>query len=69
MYNWSIDERRLKKNPESYKIWRLEQLVNFGLNGRKISKNELKKYWRRIKIDPARRNFLSVILDEGRNIK
>lgn len=62
MYNWSIDEKELKKDPELYKIWRLEQLANFGLNGEKIKSEDLKKYWDKIKIDPARRKFLSAIL-------
>lgn len=62
MYNWSIDEKELKKDPERYKIWRLEQLANFGLNGEKIKLEDLKKYWDKIKIDPARRKFLSAIL-------
>ncbi|OGI64882.1 hypothetical protein A2647_03000 [Candidatus Nomurabacteria bacterium RIFCSPHIGHO2_01_FULL_40_24b] len=62
MYNWSIDEKELKKDPERYKIWQLEQLANFGLNGGKIKSEDLKKYWDKIKIDPARRKFLSAIL-------
>ncbi|MDP3956789.1 MAG: hypothetical protein Q8P97_02225 [bacterium] len=62
MYNWSTDEKELKKDPERYKIWRLEQLANFGLNGEKIKSEDLKKYWDKIKIDPARRKFLSAIL-------
>lgn len=62
MYNWSTDEKELKKDPENYKIWRLEQLANFGLNGEKIKLEDLKKYWDKIKIDPARRKFLSAIL-------
>ena len=62
MYNWSIDEQKLKKNKERYIIWRLEQMVNFGLAGGKINKSDLKKYWRKIDIDPNRRKFLSLLL-------
>ena len=62
MYNWSTDEKKLKKNPETYTLWRLEQLINFGLRGEKINKKALKKYWDKIRIDPARRNFLKKIL-------
>lgn len=62
MYNWSVDEKQLKNNPERYKIWRLEQLANFGLNGEKINSKDLKKYWEKIKIDSARRKFLRAIL-------
>lgn len=64
MYNWSIDEKKLKKSPEKYAIWKLEQMVNFGLFGNKLNQNELKKYWSKIKIDPARKRFLEIILDK-----
>ncbi len=62
MHNWSTDITQLKKNPEKYKIWKLEQLVNFGLNKEKINKKDLKKHWNDISIDPARKNFLNIIL-------
>lgn len=44
MYNWAVDEKAFKREsePETYAIWRLEQLVNFGLDGKKIPKAELK---------------------------
>lgn len=64
MYNWSVDLKELKKDKEKYKIWRLEQLINYGLNGEKISKKDLKKYWNKINIDKDRRRFLEMILWE-----
>ncbi len=62
MHNWSTDVTQLKKNPEKYTIWKLEQMINFGLDGEKISTKELKKYWNRIDIDPMRRKFLFFLL-------
>lgn len=62
MYNWSVDESALKKHPKKHAIWKLEQLINFGLNGEKISRKLLKKYWNKIRIDPARRRFLHFLL-------
>jgi hypothetical protein len=62
MHNWSTDTTQLKKSPEKYKIWKLEQLVNFGLNKEKISKENLKKYWNKLTIDPAKKKFLHLIL-------
>ncbi|MBI5413127.1 hypothetical protein HZA42_02135 [Candidatus Peregrinibacteria bacterium] len=62
MYNWSTDTSELKKNKEKYKIWKLEQLINFGLNKEKISKMDIKKYWNHIHVDSARRKFLHLIL-------
>lgn len=64
MYNWSVREDELKENKDKYDAWKLEQMVNFGLNGEKINKKELKKYWSQIKIDPARRRFLEILLNE-----
>ncbi len=64
MYNWTIDENNLKKNKEKYAIWRLEQLVNFGLNGEKINMEELKKYWSKLDLDPARKRFLELFLHD-----
>lgn len=63
MYNWSTDEEQLKKDPEKYAIWKLEQLVNFGLNDEKISQADLKRYWTSLTIDPARRKFLDLLLN------
>ena len=62
MRNWSIDEERLKKDPEAYALWRLEQLINYGLGDEKISRADLVKYWDRIEMDPARRKFFSLLL-------
>ena len=62
MYNWSTDEKNLKKNSEKYAIWKLEQMVNFGLGKEKLNAKELKKYWNQIVIDPARRKFLELII-------
>lgn len=62
MHNWSTDVKQLKKDPERYAVWKLEQQVNFGLDKAKISKRDLKKNWNNIDIDPARRKFLHLIL-------
>lgn len=64
MRNWSTDTKTLKKNPENYKIWKLEQTINFGLCGKKLETKELKKYWPKLKIDPARRRFLKMLLND-----
>jgi len=65
MYNWSIDEKKFKKeDPKRYKIWRLEQSINYGEPGEKLQKQELKKYWDFIRdnIDPSYRLFLEFLL-------
>lgn len=67
MYNWSVDLNKLKKFPEKYNIWRLEQLINFGLNNERLDKQLLKKYWKKLHLDPARRKFLEMILWEKKS--
>ncbi|MDD5221354.1 MAG: hypothetical protein PHV47_02015 [Candidatus Pacebacteria bacterium] len=62
MKNWSTDTKKLKKSKEQFVIWKLEQMINFGLSGEKIKESDLKKYWKIINIDPAKRNFLSLLI-------
>lgn len=63
MYNWSVDEKKFKKeNPEGYKIWRLEQMINYGLGGEKLNKKLVKKYWRILFMDPLTKKYLKFLL-------
>ena len=65
MYNWSTDEKRFKKeSPKEYKLWRLTQLINYGLDGEKLDREEVKKAWPKIKnrLDPDLGNFLEFLL-------
>ncbi len=64
MYNWSVDEKAFKKaDPEEYEKWRLEQMINFGLNGEKISEVQLRKYWDKLHLEPSRKRYLELVLD------
>ncbi len=58
MRNWSTDIDKLKKYPEKYELWKLEQLINFGLNGEKIPVSQLKKYFTKLSIDSKKRAYL-----------
>lgn len=62
MYNWNVNIARLKKNPDKYAKFVLEQRINFGLNGQKLSKKGLRKYWNQLDIDPAKKNYLQKIV-------
>jgi len=62
MYNWSVDTTKLEKHPEQYAIWKLEQLINYGLDGEKIKINLLRKYWSKLRIDPKKRDALTFLL-------
>ena len=53
------------KNPEKFSIWRLEQLINFGLGKEKLDLDELRKYWGEARIDPFKRKILSLFLYES----
>ena len=65
MINWSIDEQKFKKeHPKEYRIWRLTQLINYGLDGEKLATKEVIKFWPLIndKIDVPTQVYLSFLL-------
>lgn len=62
MRNWSTDIKELKKDKKKYAIWRIEQMVNFGLDGKKLNKKELKKNWTKLHLDPDKKKFLKKLL-------
>lgn len=62
MYNWSVDTTELKKDKEQYTIWRLEQLLNYGLAGAKLDRALIKKYWGKLSLDPLTRDYLDFLL-------
>ena len=64
MYNWSTDITKLKKDREKFLRWRLGQLINFGLNGEKLSRRTLKGKLKDLEIDPQKKKFLTLLLNE-----
>lgn len=62
MYNWNTDTTKWNKKSDSYLIWKLEQLINFGLGKEKLNLKLTKKYWSRLALDPQRKKFLELIL-------
>ena len=62
MYNWSVDTKRLKKDKPAWEKWQLEQKINFGLRGSKISKALLIKYWDQLNLDSQKRKVLKLLL-------
>lgn len=67
MYNWNTDTTELKKNPEKYAIWKLEQMINYGLDGEKLDRKELMKYWDKLRIDGKKRETLAFLLWQKRS--
>lgn len=65
MHNWSVDTKKFKKeDPEGYRLWRLTQLINYGLDGEKLDKKEIKEAWPKIKdrLDPHKCLYLEYLL-------
>jgi len=64
MKNWSTDTNELKKNPEKYAIWKLEQMANFGLEkAEKINEREMRKYFDKLQLDPDRKKLFQLLLN------
>lgn len=64
MKNWSTDIKYLKKDKSKLAVWKLEQMINFGLDKKKLDLRELKKYWNILDIDPLKRKFLSLFVNK-----
>lgn len=62
MKNWSVDIKKLQKDKEKFAIWRFEQMINYGTDGEKIHAANLKKYWRKLILDPDKKLFLGFLL-------
>lgn len=62
MYNWNIDTKLLMKDRKQYAVWRLEQLVNFGLAGEKLKREQLRRYWKELYLDPGKKKYLKLLL-------
>ncbi|HLE49985.1 MAG TPA: hypothetical protein VI791_02500 [Patescibacteria group bacterium] len=62
MYNWSTDTSKLSRHPQKYTLWKLEQLINYGLGGQKISLQLLKKNWPKLNLDPHYKKTLEFFL-------
>lgn len=62
MKNWSTNTNRLEKDTQKYTLWKLEQLINFGLDSQKLPEKELRKYFTKLSIDPLKKAFLKQLL-------
>lgn len=62
MKHWSVDTTELEKDPQAFAIWKLEQRINFGIGDDKIQKEELRKYWPQLNLDPSKRRYLAFLL-------
>lgn len=61
MFNWNTNVAAFK-NKEERLVWRLNQLINFGLGKEKLNLGLVRKYWQKLHLDPKRKKFLNLIL-------
>lgn len=64
MYNWSTDIGVLSKDRDKYEVWKLENGINFGMEGKKISVSKLQKYWTMLSLDPNKKKYLEYLLSK-----
>lgn len=63
MYNWSVDEGAFGADTRAKTVWILQQTINFGLNGKRLNEQTLRRYFAELSgLDPARRRYLSFLL-------
>jgi hypothetical protein len=65
MLNWNTDEKIFKKlHPKEYKLWRITQLINYGLDGELLDEKEVIRVWPEIKdrLNPDRRKVLEFFI-------
>ena len=65
MINWNTDEKKFKKlHPKEYLLWRLTQLINYGLDGERLDEEEIRNAWPHIKdrIDPDKQKVIEFFL-------
>jgi hypothetical protein len=62
MYNWNTVESTIAQDPKRHEQWRLEQAINYGLNGDRIDASTLRTHWDSLTLDPDRKRFMALIL-------
>lgn len=62
MKHWSVDEEKMRKSPEAFAIWSLENSINFGMRKNRLKKADLLMYWNKLDLDHAKKRFLSLLL-------
>lgn len=59
---WDYTKTEYKKQAKKDPVWKLERLINFGLDDEKIERELLEKYFNKLKITDDRRAFFELIL-------
>lgn len=63
MKNWNTDIKGFK-NKKDKDIWKLSQLINYGLGGKKLSKSKIKSVWSDLepKLDKERARMIKYLV-------
>ncbi len=64
MKNWSNKIEKINQKSKQYNVWKLEQMINFGLDGEKIPKALLEKYLPILNIDETKKRYLKYLLSQ-----
>ncbi|HEY4515128.1 MAG TPA: winged helix-turn-helix domain-containing protein [Candidatus Paceibacterota bacterium] len=63
IYNWSTNEKEFKrKDPKGYEIWRLQQMINYGLRGNHLDESAVRRHWNSFHLDPTKKSYLEFLL-------
>ena len=62
MKNWNTDATKM--TGKTKRIWELSQLINYGLDGQKLSGRELRNNWQQLEphLQPSRAEMLKWLL-------
>lgn len=63
MKNWNTDIKGFK-NKKDKDVWKLSQLINYGLGGKKLSKSKIKSVWSDLepKLDKERARMIKYLV-------
>ena len=59
---WDYDKKAQGAQGTADPVWKLERMINYGLEGQKLNRAELEKYLPQLNIAPERRAFLELLL-------
>ncbi len=60
-YLWDYDEKQLQRT-ESGRIKILERMINYGPGRKKIKLADVKKYWTKLELFPARKRLFELLI-------
>lgn len=63
MKNWNTDIKGFK-NKKDKDVWKLSQLINYGLGGKKLSKSKIRSVWSDLepKLDKERARMIKYLV-------